>query len=137
MRTRLALGATGVAIALYGVWRLLDIGPAALLRLPLWLGGAIVGDDLVLIPITLTVGWLLTRWARSGAQGNDLAVARTALAYVGITSLIALPLLLRHGKGANSTVLSRNYLGDWLLLEALIVLSAALVIVVRRVTSRR
>jgi hypothetical protein len=46
-------------------------------------------------------------------------------------ALVALPLLLRQGKGVNPTVLPRNYLRDWLLLEATIVLAGAVVLVVQ------
>jgi len=52
--------------------------------------------------------------------------------YVGITSLIALPLLLRQGTGANPTVLPRDYLRDWLLLEATIVAVGYLCLMFRR-----
>jgi hypothetical protein len=41
-----------------------NLSTPALLRLPLWLGGAIAVDDAVLAPIVVTTGWLLTRWCR-------------------------------------------------------------------------
>ena len=110
-KTRTVLAASGVAVGLWGLWLLFqNLSTAALIRLPLWLGGAVLTDDFVLIPLTIAAGWLLTRWS----------TLRTTLLYVGITTLIAIPLLLRQGKGANPTVLPRNYLRDWLLLEATI-----------------
>jgi hypothetical protein len=130
---RLALGVGGLATIAYGASLLLDsLDTHALIRLPFWLGGAVVADDLVLIPLTLAAGWLLTRWAAKGADGNELAIVRTALLYVGITTLIALPLMLRQGKGANPTSLSRDYRQDWLMLEAIIVTVAAAALMIRR-----
>jgi hypothetical protein len=136
--TRLLLGIAGVTTILYGVRLLLiELSADALLRLPLWLGGAILADDLVIIPLTLTAGGLLTRWARSGPDGKELALVRTALLYVGITTLIAMPLILRQGHGANPTSLSRDYRQDWLLLEALIVTVALAGLMMRRLTHGR
>lgn len=130
---RLALIGLGSAAGLYGAWLLLqNVEPPALIRLPIWLGGAVLVDDFVIAPIVIAVGWLLTRRLSGSAV---LGYVRTALLYIGLTSLIALPLLLRQGMGANETVLARNYLRDWLLLEATIVLVTLITFVVRR--SRR
>jgi hypothetical protein len=125
---RKALAVCGVSLGLWGLWLLLQsLSTAALIRLPLWLGGAVLVDDFLLIPLTIGAGWLLTRWSMSRA----VATVRTILLYVGITTLIAIPLLLRQGKGANPTVLSRDYLRDWLMLEATIILVGVLTLVVR------
>jgi hypothetical protein len=61
------------------------------------------------------------------------------LLYVGIATLVAISLLIRQGKRVNLTVLPRDYLRDWLLLEATIVLAGVLVLVIqrRRLTFRR
>ncbi|MFI7064949.1 hypothetical protein ACIBL3_28425 [Kribbella sp. NPDC050124] len=131
MKIRIALAATGVGLGLWGLWLLLDaLEPPALLRLPLWLGGAVLADDFVLVPLTLAVGWLLTR--RSG-----LGTIRTTLTFVGLTTLIATPLLLRQGTGVNPTVLPRNYLRDWLLLEAALITVGLIVFAAQRFTLRR
>jgi len=133
-KARTTLAICGVALGLWGLWLLLQtLSTDALIRLPLWLGGAVLADDFVLIPLTIGVGWILTRWS----IGRTVATVRTTLLYVGITTLIAIPLLLRQGKGANPTVLSRDYLRDWLLLEATIVLAGVLALVVRRRRLRR
>jgi hypothetical protein len=109
-------------MALWGGWELVGaLDGRALVRLPLWLGGAVVADDLVLVPLAIGVGWMLTRWSTGPGRHRVVGVIRTTLLYVGITSLIALPLILRQGKGPNPTVLPRDYLRDWLLLEATIV----------------
>jgi hypothetical protein len=126
MRKVLVVG--GVALGLWGLWLLLQsLSTDALIRLPLWLGGAVLVDDFLLIPLTIGAGWLVTRWSADRA----VATVRTTLLYVGITTLIAIPLLLRQGKGANPTVLSRDYLRDWLMLEATIILVGVVTLVVR------
>lgn len=126
---RIALASCGVAFGLWGLWLLLQsLSTDALIRLPLWLGGAVLVDDFILTPLVVGAGWLLTR----RLTGRTAAIARTTLLYVGITTLIAIPLLLRQGQGANPTVLSRDYLRDWLILEAAIVLMGVLVWRLRR-----
>lgn len=116
MKARIGLAVCGIALGLWGLWLLVQsLSTDALIRLPLWLGGAVLADDFVLIPLMIAVGWVLTRV-------RAVAAVRTILLYVGITTLIAIPLLLRQGKGANPTVLPRDYLRDWLVLEATIVL---------------
>jgi hypothetical protein len=118
MKLRTGLAGAGVLLGLWGVWKLITaVDLHGLIRLPLWLGGAVVADDFFLVPLTVTVGWFLTKWSR----GRVVGAVRTTLLYVGVTSLLALPLLLRQGTGANPTILPRDYLRDWLLLEATIV----------------
>jgi hypothetical protein len=108
----------------------------ALVRLPLWLGGAVVADDFFLVPLTLGAGWLLTRWSTGPDHHRLVTTVRTTFLYVGLTTLIAIPLLIRQGKGVNPTVLPRDYLRDWLLLEATIVVVGVLVVQRRRLTFR-
>lgn len=127
------LGALGVGSGLWGLRLLLqELSWDALVRLPLWLGGAVVVDDFFLVPLTIGAGWLLTRWSIRPDHHRTVTTVRTTLLYVGLTTLVAMPLLLRQGKGANQTVLSRDYLRDWLLLEATIVLTGVLVLVIQR-----
>jgi hypothetical protein len=137
LKIRAALAAVGVGIGLWGLWLLLGAvqGPA-LIRLPLWLGGAVLADDFFLVPLTVGVGWLVTRWSIGPDHHRTVGAVRTTLLYVGLTTLIAIPLLLRQGKGINPTVLPRDYLRDWLLLEATIVVAGAVVFVVQRIRPR-
>jgi len=122
MRLRIGLVVAGAVVALWGVWKLVQaVDTPALVRLPVWLGGAVVVDDFFLVPLTVCVGWVVTRWSAGPDRHRTVGVVRTTLLCVGVTSLIAVPLLLRQGKGVNPTVLPRDYLRDWLLLEATIV----------------
>jgi hypothetical protein len=134
------MGALGVGFGLWGLRLLLQsLSVDALIRLPLWLGGAVLADDFFLVPLTIGAGWLLTRWSVGPDHHRTVTTVRTTLLYVGLTTLVAIPLLIRQGKGVNPTVLPRDYRRDWLLLEATIVLVGVLVLVVqrRRLTFRR
>ena len=133
MKTRIALAATGVVVGLWGLWLMLDnVDLPALIRLPLWLGGAVLADDFFLVPLTLVVGWLVTRWSLGPDRHRTVTAVRTTFLYVGLTTLIAIPLLLRQGQGANPTVLPRDYLRDWLLLEATIIAGGLTVFLFQR-----
>jgi hypothetical protein len=131
--TRALLGSVGAGFGLWGLWLLVNtVEPSALIRLPIWLGGAVLADDFFLVPTTITIGWLVTRWSTGPDRHRTVDAVRTTLLYVGLTTLIAIPLLLRQGKGANPTVLPRDYLRDWLLLEATIIAAGAVVFLVQR-----
>jgi hypothetical protein len=133
VKTRAALAAFGVGFGLWGAWLMLQsLEPQTLIRLPLWLGGVVVADDFVLVPTIVAAGWLVTRWSIGPDRHRTTGAVRTTLLYAGITTLIAIPLLLRQGTGANPTVLPRDYLRDWLLLEATIIASGLLVYAVQR-----
>ncbi|MFF0271530.1 hypothetical protein [Kribbella sp. NPDC004536] len=126
MRIRISLVVVGVLMASWGGWELLrSVDLHGLVRLPLWLGGAVVVDDFVLAPLTIGVGWVVARWSHRPGAHRTVGVVRATLVAAGVTSLIALPLLWRQGTGVNPTVLPRDYLRDWLLLEATIVLVGA------------
>jgi hypothetical protein len=129
---RAALGAVGVGFGLWGLRLLLQaVSVDALVRLPLWLGGAVVTDDFFLVPLTVAAGWLLTRWSIGPGRHRIVGVVRTTLLYVGVTTVIAIPLLIRQGKGVNPTVLPRDYLRDWLLLEATIVVAGLVIAMIQ------
>src|SRR5215475_11746895 len=133
MKTRIALAACGLAVGLWGFWLLIDnVNWQALIRLPLWLGGAVIADHFILVPLSLADAFLVTRWSLGPDRHRTVTTVRTTLLYAGITTPIAIPLLLRQGKGVNPTVLPRDYLRDWLLLEATIVAAGVVVFVVQR-----
>jgi hypothetical protein len=137
---RTAMGALGIGVGLWGLRLLLQaVTGGALLRLPLWLGGAVLADDFFLIPLAVGAGWALTQWSTGPDRHRLVTTVRTTILYAGITTLIAIPLLIRQGKGVNPTVLPRNYLLDWLLLEATIIAVGIVVAIVqrRRLTFKR
>jgi hypothetical protein len=131
-KARGALAALGVGFGLWGLRLLLQaVSTDALVRLPLWLGGAVVTDDFLLVPLTVAGGWLLTRWSMGPGRHRITGTVRTVLLYVAVTTVIAIPLLIRQGKGVNPTVLPRDYLRDWLLLEATIVVVGVVIALIQ------
>ncbi|MBW8699719.1 hypothetical protein MBT84_08950 [Streptomyces sp. MBT84] len=121
MRTnlaRLSMGAAGLVVSGVGVQLLLDVRdlPGVLV----WLGGAVVLHDALIAPLVLLVGWALVR---GGARGP----VRGALLVAGALTAVALPVLLRPGRPANSSVLPLDYPRDWLL--ALVAVAAVTALV--------
>ncbi|KUJ38567.1 hypothetical protein AB0N87_29470 [Streptomyces sp. NPDC093228] len=115
---RLSMGAAGLVVSGVGVQLLLDVRdlPGVLV----WLGGAVVLHDALIAPLVLLVGWALVR---GGARGP----VRGALLVAGALTAVALPVLLRPGRPANSSVLPLDYPRDWLLALVAVAAVAALV----------
>ena len=124
MIARLGLGAVGVLVAAYGVFRLLELGWDNLVATVVWLAGGVVLHDAVLAPLVITVCALAvlvlpTRAGRAAAAGGLLVL--------GTVTLTAVPVLGRFGaKPDNPTLLDRPYVAGWLLLAGLVVLGAVL-----------
>ncbi|MFF7188248.1 hypothetical protein ACFZAR_24045 [Streptomyces sp. NPDC008222] len=103
---RILTGLAGAVLMGVGVSLLPDAGdPTGVL---LWLGGALLLHDAVIAPLVLVVGLLLVR---SGGRGP----VRGALMVAGALTAVALPVLLRPGTPANSSVLPLDYPRNWLL----------------------
>jgi hypothetical protein len=129
MRTRLLLGALGVAVAAYGAWLLLqegvDHGGADLVDTGVWLAGGVVLHDFVLVPLTLLLGLALVRLLPAGLR----APVAGGLVVLGTVTLMAVPVL--GGLGANAgdpTVLDRDYPVGWLVVAGATMLVVALTI---------
>ncbi|MFI1397895.1 hypothetical protein [Streptomyces sp. NPDC020681] len=123
---RILVGALGAASLGYGAWLLYDGGQYA--DVAIWLAGAVVLHDGIIAPLVLAVGLLL---AFMPARGT----LRAALIVAGSLTVIALPLLLRPGAKANSSVLPLDYGRNLLIaIGAVAVLTAAL-LVMRRLRS--
>lgn len=88
-----------------GVWLLLDVRDP--LDVAVWLAGAIVLHDGIIAPLVFGVGLAV---GGLGARG----AVRGALIVAGAVTVIALPVLLRPGTPANSSVLPLDYLRNWL-----------------------
>ncbi|MFC9910974.1 hypothetical protein [Streptomyces sp. NPDC127197] len=103
---RLLLAVPGLTAVGFGIQQFVvrthpDVSDAR--ELALWLGGAVVLHDGLLVPTVLLLGLLISRARRL------CPILRGALLTGGCLTLIALPLLLRPGRPANPTVLPRDY----------------------------
>ncbi|MFJ3305278.1 hypothetical protein ACIPSA_19565 [Streptomyces sp. NPDC086549] len=119
---RTTVGVAGVALMGVGASLLSDVRD--LPDVLVWLGGAIVLHDAVIAPMVLLVGLLLVR---GGVRGP----VRAALVVVGALTTVALPVLLRPGKTANSSVLPLDYPSNWLIALVAVATVTALVLAVR------
>ncbi|MFB6438775.1 hypothetical protein ACFCVY_18640 [Streptomyces sp. NPDC056411] len=121
--TRFLAGAAGVALMGVGVSLLMDVRD--LTGVLVWLGGAVVLHDALIAPMVLLVGLALVR---GGARGR----VRGALVVAGALTVVALPVLLRPGARANSSVLPLDYPRNWLIALVAVAMVTALSVAVRR-----
>ena len=126
--TRFLTGAAGVALMGVGVCLLLDVRD--LTDVLIWLGGAVVLHDALIAPLVLLAGLLLVR-------GDMRGPVRGALVVAGALTVVALPVLLRPGPRANSSVLPLDYPRNWLIALVAVVTVTALSVAVRGLARRR
>ncbi|MFF3937319.1 hypothetical protein [Streptomyces phaeofaciens] len=126
--TRLLAGAAGAALMGVGVSLLLDVRD--LTDVVVWLGGAVVLHDVLIAPAVLLAGPVLVRGALRGP-------VRAALIVAGSLTVVALPVLLRPGPRANSSVLPLDYPRNWLVALAAVAAVTALSTAARRRARRR
>ncbi|MFH9228317.1 hypothetical protein [Streptomyces lydicus] len=126
--TRLLTGVAGLALMGVGASLLLDVPD--LTGVLVWLGGAVVLHDALIAPLVLLIGLVLVR---GGARGP----VRGALLVAGALTAVALPVLLRPGKPANSSVLPLDYPRNWLLTLVAVATVTALVLAARRTRRSR
>jgi hypothetical protein len=123
VRTRLLIGAVGVAMGLFGALRLLQVGFADLVDAVLWLGGGVLVHDAVLAPLTIAVTWLGARLVPERWRSR-VVVAAVVLATVTVA---AVPVLGRFGaRPDNPTLLDRHYWWGWLAIVVLVLLGVLL-----------
>ncbi|MFJ6698090.1 hypothetical protein ACIQM4_18750 [Streptomyces sp. NPDC091272] len=131
---RVVAGALGVV--LMGVGAVLVLGTGDVVQVGLWVGGAILAHDVLIAPLVLGVGLLV-----AGLRPRVYGTVRGALLVAGCLTLVALPVLLRPGTPANSSVLPLPYLRGWLtaLLAVTVVTGVLLTVprVVRALWGRR
>ncbi|WP_407284904.1 hypothetical protein [Streptomyces sp. BP-8] len=120
--TRLLTGVAGLALMGVGASLLLDVPD--LTGVLVWLGGAVVLHDAVIAPLVLLIGLVLVR-------GSARGPVRGALLVAGALTAVALPVLLRPGKPANSSVLPLDYPRNWLLTLVAVATVTALVLAAR------
>ncbi len=123
MRTRLLIGAVGVAMGAFGALRFLQLDFDDILNAVLWLAGGVLVHDAIIAPITLLVTLVAGRLVPAPARTRVL-VGLVVLATVTVT---AIPVLGRWGaRPDNPTLLDRNYVAGWLVFAALVLLGTLL-----------
>ncbi|MFI1198605.1 hypothetical protein K2224_18140 [Streptomyces sp. BHT-5-2] len=126
--TRVLAGLAGLALMGVGASSLLDV--PGLIDVLVWLGGALVLHDALIAPLVLLAGLVLVR---GGVRGP----VRGALLVAGALTAVALPVLLRPGPKANSSVLPLDYPRNWLLMLLAVATVAALGLATRRFARHR
>ncbi|MBS2939873.1 hypothetical protein KDN32_19200 [Nocardioides sp. J2M5] len=123
MRTRLALGSGGVALALYGLLLLLSRqDPGQWLEVALWLAAGVVAHDVLLSGVVIGTCLLGSRLLPDPWR----APAAIALVVWGALSVVAVPVLAGGGVRAdNPTLLDRPYVATWWVISAIVVLVVA------------
>ena len=128
MRTRLLLGALGVAVATYGGWLILQEDLSDLVDTAVWLAGGVVLHDFVLVPLTLLLGLALVRLLPANLRTPVVG----GLVVLGTVTLMAVPVLGGWGANAdNPTILDRNYPVGWLVVAGVTMLVVVVTIVLR------
>ncbi|MFI1498741.1 hypothetical protein [Streptomyces platensis] len=123
---RALAGVTGLALMGVGASLLLNV--RELTGVLVWLGGAVALHDALIAPLVLLAGLALVR---GGVRGGVRGPVRGALTVAGALTVIALPVLLRPGPTANSSVLPLDYWRNWLLAMVAVAVVTALVVAVR------
>ncbi|MGI8870342.1 MAG: hypothetical protein ACR2F6_16215 [Mycobacteriales bacterium] len=118
MRLRLVIGAVGVGLGGFGIFRLLTQVPFGdLIWLVIWLAGAVVIHDGILSPLILAVGAAIARFVPPGA-GRFL---QAALVTGALVTVIALPMIyLRGSQPRSKAILRQNFGGNLALLLGII-----------------
>ena len=135
-RTRVALGVAGGAFIGFGLFRLLtDVAASDLVALGLWLAAAVAIHDLVVAPLTVGAGVVLTKLPARGRRYVQSGVIAGAL-----VTVVAVPLIARQDtQPPAESILMREYGADLALLLGLVTAVSLLAYVVRvvRDASRR
>jgi len=128
---RLAIGALGVAAAVWGAVMLSDDGTARLVNVGLWLVGGVVLHDAVLAPTVVLLGVAAARWL---PRHRRPLAALAFMVWATVTVAAANVLLDVGGKADNDSLMNRPYVLSWLVLTGVLV---AVVLVAAVVTDRR
>jgi NADH:ubiquinone oxidoreductase subunit 6 (subunit J) len=131
---RIILAIAGIALAAFGVFRLVSETPVhSLLILAVWLIAALVLHDAILAPSVVGVGWLLRRYVPDRGR-RFLQVALIMSAFVIV---IAIPMiLLRGSQPAEKALLLRNYGANLILLLSIIAIVSLILYAVQVVRDR-
>lgn len=134
MRTRLAIGACGVVLLLYGAVLVLSRqDPGQWFEVGLWLGVGVLVHDVVLSALVIGTCVLGSRCLPHPWR----APAVVALVVWGALTVVAVPVLVRAGARAdNTTLLDRPYAQTWWAISVIVVLLVAVAGLVRSRASR-
>ena len=134
MRTRVALGACGVALLTYGALLLLSRQDTdQWVEVGVWLGAGVLAHDVVLSALVIGACLLGSRWLPRPWR----APAVVALVVWGALTVVAAPVLVRAGARAdNTTLLDRPYAQTWWAISVIVVLLVTVAGFVRSHQSR-
>jgi cytochrome c oxidase assembly factor CtaG len=123
-RRRLVIGAAGVLLGLFGVYRLVTEIPTANLKvLLLWLLAALVIHDGLLSPVVVAVGWAVARIVPARAR----RYLQAGLVTAGLVTVVAVPLIYRQDtQPAAKAILRQDYGGNLTLLLGIIAAASLL-----------
>ena len=133
-RWRYGLGSAGLALGLFGVFRLLTQIPFGdLAILAIWLVGAVIIHDGIVSPLVVTVGWLVSRVVPQRAR----RYLQAALVTAALVTVIAVPLIFREGTQPPSKALLRQHYGANLTVLVSIIAALALSAYAARIAGDR
>jgi hypothetical protein len=131
---RIILATSGIALAAFGVFRLVtEIPVHSLLILLVWLAAVLILHDAVLAPSVVGVGWLLRRHVPDRGR----RFLQVALIMSSLVTVIAIPMIfLRGSQPAVKALLLRNYAANLILLIGIIAVISLALYAVRVVRDR-
>ena len=126
---RLAIGAVGVVVGVFGAWLLFtrqDLDQ--LTNAAIWLAAGVVLHDGLLAIATLVVAAVVLPLLPQAAR----APAVIGFVVLGSVTLLAVPVLGRFGaRPDNATLLDRGYVAGWLVLATVTVVAVVVASVLR------
>ncbi|MEU8077854.1 hypothetical protein AB0B31_20650 [Catellatospora citrea] len=127
---RRALVAVGVLAAAYGVVGVLTDPSVSLPNYFRYTLTVLFGHDLLVLPLAIVIGFVLTRWLPGWAR----PVVQGALFVTAVLTVVALPLVLGHGRRPDDpSALPRDYHRGFLLCLAAIWLVTAVLLGLRAI----